>query len=271
MIIWKRNPTWCFDGDDGADGKGGGGQGNPPQTIKVGDKEYTPEQITALEQTAGVGGKLGSLAQRYGVDPDNFLQYSENSLAIVAELQSKGMLDEEGNLKIPSGTPPASPPAGTPPGANPVGGNKEFAAAMEKINQINERFERVESGVSNLYKKTISDSLKQAYPSFEDSDVEFVAREATRSKRPIDEVAAAHHKAVVSKTEAIEKGIMEKLGKKYNLNFDDLNKVAELRQDGGITPATVTGGKKLSFKGGKDTISPGQALRDYMKQKQMVQ
>ena len=182
---WRRFKTkvW-FDGDDDdPGGSGGGGNGtNTPQVIKVGDKEYTPDQITALEQTAGVGGKLKELADRYGVPPEQFLEYSNNSLGIVSELQTRGMLDDEGGLKIPQ------EPSGDAGRRQPLQGDPANKA-LEAIDALNQRFDKFEEGLSGLYKGRVMDTVRTVNPDFSDDDVALIAREANRTKRPIVDVA----------------------------------------------------------------------------------
>ena len=263
---WKRFRTKVsFEGDGNGAG-GGAGSADPPNTIKIGEKEYTAEQITALEQHAEAGAKLNELAGRYGIAPEQYLQFTDNSLGIVSDLQSKGFIDEEGNLKLPDkASPPKAQPTVTPPA-----GNDAVANALAAIEKMNERFSALEAGINNLYKGRVTDTLRAAHPGFTDEDIVFCAREASRTKRPVLEIAKERAKSKESSEGQLRESILKDIAKTYNLDFAQLNKIKELGADGGITPAKVTGGKPISMRGGKDAISPKKALLDYLEAKQQV-
>ena len=245
----------------------GGTEEEAPKAIKVGEKEYTPDQIAALEQTAGVGGKLQELADRYGVPPEQFLEYSNNSLGIVSELQSRGMLDEEGGLKIsqePSGrsSEPRTPSVPQPPPQNDP--------ASKALDAINQRFDKLEEGLSTLYKGRVMDTVRTVSPDFTDDDVALIAREANRTKRPVTDVARDIAQSRKAREDQIREEERKRIAEEYQLDFDQLNRVKELGSDGGLTPAKVVGGKRLSMRGGKDSVTPKKALFDYLGAKQQV-
>lgn len=181
----------------GNEGKGGTGQadggqgdGTPTQIeIKVGEetKVLSVEDVTKLVQSHGELNQqfapVKKVLDQYGLgeNTEEYLRNSEASLALVNQLISKGIIDEQGNIVEKKQEPepkskfqlPVTPPAEP---------SKADAAILKALKSIGERVEAIEEGQSNIYRRNISRDVKSLYPDLDDSDISQVLAIAQHDK-----------------------------------------------------------------------------------------
>jgi hypothetical protein len=267
FIFRKRKVLFCKDGDGGDGNNGGGGGGGTPTEFKVGDKVYTTEQIQALEGAAAVGQKILTKAQQYDLDPDAFLSHSEGALSIVADLSSKGIVKADGTIVLPEPIEPKD--KGTPffkqSGGEPDAATQALQSIQQTMNKFGERLETMEKGQSKLFEERVRANIKQRYPGLTDDDVSFILTESTARRKPLLEVAEHRAGMMTDREKQIRDDERKKLAEKYGLDYEQLNEQKTLDPTQGA--AVFTQGKKLSFKKGKDTVSPREATMAWLKAK----
>ena len=232
-------------------------------------KEFTPDDVTNLvKQQASATQKTQAVASvlqacdKYGVDPDTYLNQAEGAFSVVTNLINEGIIDNEGKLvkKEPDPKPKVEPPPDTP---LKVGADAATAKALEaiasKIDTIGSRIEKVEEGHSSLLQISIENQIKGKHPDFTSEDVSRVLGTAAADPtKDLWQHADTYSKAKTANESALEKKYAEKFG-------IDLEKFNALNQQDGRAASAVIEGKKISFDPRKkDAISPKQAMKEFI-------
>jgi len=262
--------------------KGNGGGGPQDQGIKVGDKVYTPEEAAgliqrsqeSLEKLKKVEPVLETIG-KYGIDPEVYLEQAEGALEVVGNLISKGIIDQSGNLvKKREGEP--GPKGDDDPlkgkGEGEGGKSGEGSLEIDKVAQvvakaigvdkIVERLKTIDETQNRMLEMDLKNRIKGKHPELSDRDLDDVLAAAYRDKRKsVWQIAEDMAKGKEEEISQYEK----KFAEKYGLNLEELdkNKLKEQEAEGGA--AALFQGKKFSFRGGKDTVSPREATLEFFR------
>ena len=251
----------------GNQGKGGGsGDGTPTQIqITIGDetKMLSAEEVVLAVSKAGeldvtneqFAGFKKVLTQ-YGINPEEYLRNSEASFALMNQLISQGVIDEEGNIvekKISDGESkkfiiPAKAAEGEP--------TKAAQVVHDTLAKIGDRMTALEDGQSNIYRRNIERDVKALHSNLDSDDVSKLlakaqsdksknfwdhAEEASKEKTASDGKAALTH--AKSTIELLVKAGIVPEGK---IDLEKLDLVALEKQDPSKDPP-VHEGKKFMF------------------------
>uniref|UniRef100_A0A6M3K8F2 Uncharacterized protein n=1 Tax=viral metagenome TaxID=1070528 RepID=A0A6M3K8F2_9ZZZZ len=240
-----------------------------------GKKEtLTPEDVVNLKkQQASATQKTQKVAsiikacERYGVEPDVFLSNAESSMALIHSLMEQGALDEEGNLiagRVPASSEPPAPFSAQNPPMNQDGTDQLIKKALAGlgIDRLASRLEQIEADQNRLVRMQFEDKLLSEIEGLERADLPQVFALAKQDKeRPITE----HAKEVLRKKTEYMAGLEKKIASKYGVDIEEFNrnKLLEQSADGGA--GALFKGKKFSFKGGKDAVTPKAAMREFFR------
>jgi len=140
---------------------------------KAGELDVTKEQFAGFKK----------VLTQYGINPEEYLRNSEASFALMNQLISQGVIDEEGNViekKIvdPKLKPtiPVKPADGEPGKASQV--------VLDALTKIGDRMTTLEDGQSSIYRRNIERDVKALHSNLDSDDVSklLAKAQADRSK-----------------------------------------------------------------------------------------
>jgi len=290
-----------FDKDAG-DGTGGGG-GQAVEKLKVGDKEYSADDVNGLITELGglkthaqTISQLDGMAKTFNLDVGEFAQQGLAALRVVNDLISNGVIDETGKIvekpQDDKGDVKGKGDGGEGGGDDDLdlddlfkldkgdgkeGGGKKVSAKLqetmqrliaplnETIDTLNKRLEKSEALTTGILEQDFTNKIIAKFPNLAPADVKnvFVSARADRTKTLMDHAEEAS-RAKVAQVAEIEKSFAER----YGLSVEQLNEnmLREQETKNGAPPAKE--GVKITFrKGVKGGVSPGELAGDYLKHK----
>lgn len=192
-------------GVGGQGGSDGSGDGNPTQIqITVGDetKMMSAEEVAQavekakqLEATNEQFAGFKKVLTQYGIKPEEYLQNSEASFALMNQLISEGVIDEQGNIveKGKGGDKAPVVPPKTPADGGGSGGDKASQVVLDALTKIGERIDKLEDSQTNIYRRNINRDVKAVHSNLSDDDISKVlaVAQADRSQSFWDHAKAA--------------------------------------------------------------------------------
>jgi len=263
-------------GQGGTPGEQDAGKGSPTGqelVVKVGEEEkvVTAEEVAKLlgaqataTQKAQQAAAVLKAAEKYGLDPETYVAQAEGSFARFAELIDEGILDTDGQL-IKKGGEKGGSPAGPTPSVPPKGTPSELKfqeTAMKALETINKRLSMVEEDQTSLIRLDIERELKRRHPDLDEDDVSrlFGQVNADRERGKQTTIWDRAKELSERKTGLVQQ-LREKHAKEFGIDLDkweQRNKQKEQSAEGGV--AAFLKGKKISFRKGKDTVTPREAI-----------
>uniref|UniRef100_A0A6M3K6D8 Uncharacterized protein n=2 Tax=viral metagenome TaxID=1070528 RepID=A0A6M3K6D8_9ZZZZ len=266
------------------------GQGGPAdgQGVKVGDKVYTADDVNnllsqaeAATKKSQVYSKFEDYVNRYGLEPDEFLDQVDGSFSVVSNLLKEGVIDEKGNI-VEKKKPDTKKPEGEPGGddlskllsgdTSGLKGEEKIAAIVAKAtagikDEFSKQVKDLADVQTSMIRSSYEDKLRTKYPHFKTDDVHRVFALAMNDKRKSfwehAEMVAEDRKGQMTE---LEKQFAEKYG--IDLEKFNENKLKEQAGKGGGS-MLIPEGKKISFRGNRDkdkTVEPVELTREFFKQ-----
>lgn len=259
------------------------GNENDKITVKVGEEEktFTATDITNLinqsseaTQKAQQTAAIVQAAERYGVSVDQLLQNAEGSFGVMSKLMDAGIIDERGEIiekragDPPKGDDPLKNLFNQPSGDPPVAGTKQLEVAMKglmepltkQIETLTETTSRLRSDNVNLMRLRLSDKIADRFDNLGDEDIVQVFHRAEQDNSK----SLMQHAEALSKAKAENAGKLEQeFAKKYGIDIDKAKEHAAFEQDPSGAAAALVTDKKVSFKKGKDTVTPVEASKNF--------
>jgi hypothetical protein len=280
-----------YDGQAGSDPKG-------TQQIEIDGKVYTPEVIKTLvgesaaaTQKSQQAQKILDAAQTYGVSADEFLQHAEGAIAVISNLQTKGLINEKGEIVLPTKETKPDTKDDDPfasiltkkPSVKPDDkGGLDSNAVVSVLQKLIDKVNTIETSVLDtkdtqtlMLRTNKEEEIKKVYPDLEEQDISKVfakTYEARKQGKKVTllEVAKLVNDEVMARTAIIEK----KFAEAHGLNYDEIKTkrttsrqtVADLLTAEGVSG--ITKGKKLSLfpKDKSKEVSPIDAISSFMRQ-----
>jgi len=219
------------------------------------------QQASATQKTQ-VAAPIIKAAERYGVSVEDYLHNSEGSLALMNELVDKGVIDEHGTIlkKDPEPSPKPDLNLQKKEGETPPEGfEKKLAIALKATTDpLMEKMSKLESDNILLMKLRLQD---QALGKFDNLDEGDVAKIFTIAEKEPE-------KTFIQCAEDYSKGKQEHYGKleeawakEHGVDLEEVKAKKLFEQDPEGGAAAIFTGKKISFKRGKDSVSPLDATR----------
>lgn len=268
-----------YEKDDGTH-QGGGDPNSAPKELRLEvdgeEKVFTPEMILDMHKNLGSATQnsqkaapLLRLAEQTGMDPEDLAGQVGNAFALLTELQDKGLLDQDGNIVQPERT------VNKPDDDDNSGGDKSFGAdkiveivratLKEELTPFQRSLQGLQQDSVAIQRHMISSRLREAYPDAQlsDQDVAQIMVTAKQGKKTVKEVADEYISRKKGYEESIRKQVLEEW-KKKGFDPDSFNENDLDDQDGETVAGRIVGNKKLSFRKGKDTLTPAEATRRFL-------
>lgn len=263
-------------GENGSDGAGKDQDQGGAQKIQVGDKTYTADDIKGLVSQAAKATQVGQVAEtvntiasRYGLDPEGYLGQAELALGAVASLMEKGIIDDQGNLVQGKrvvenkGEEDKSGDTGGEKKTGKVDPDTIAAAVLEriegKLSPVFKALDSIEKTQNHMLRQDLEAKLKSEFSNLDSEDIDRVLASAFKDKKPVKEIA----KTYSEKKAGMISELRKQHAKEFGVNLDDFD-ANRLNEQGGGGAAAAFTGKKFSFRGGKDVVSPREAARAYI-------
>ncbi len=227
------------------------------------------QQASATQKTQQVASLLKAV-EKYGATPESFLENAEGSFAVMNSLIEQGVIDPQGNVikTEPETNEPSVPPVvpGTPPATPPVV-SKQAEVTMkallkESMGGLTEEVTRLREDNVLLMRLRLSDNAKAKFSNLEDDDIAKTFAVAERDKTK----TFMEHAEGASKAKLEMYGKLEKdFAKKHGIDLEEVQRKKLIEQDPSSGISALFGEKKMSFKKGKDNVSPRTATQEYFK------
>ena len=227
-------------------------------------KNLVAQQASATQKTQQVASIL-KVAERYGVGVDDYLHNAEGSLALMNELIDKGIIDEHGTILEKKAEPSkeADPQKKTEfdfnKSAPAEGFEKKLAVALKAATDpMMDKMSKLENDNILLMKLRLQDQAMSKFDNLDEGDVAkiFTLAEKERDKSFI-ECAEDYSKGKQEHYAKLE----EKWAEDHGIDLEEVKSKKLFEQDPAGGAAALFKEKKLSFKRGKDSVSPFQATK----------
>lgn len=262
--------------DDG----GSSSEGNEPTDKIVMDvdgesKEFSAEDITnLLEQQANATQGLQETAAvrdaaaKYGVTVENFLERANESFGTVLSLIDKGVINDTGEI-VPQKE-LDKPTKLNLPGAQVLDEkalkNLDLVAkGLTSLETVTKRLDEVQTDNATLMRLRIQDRLQGKFPALSEEDVSKILVQARNDQGKTNKSLDQFAQEFVDKGLASLGDLEKEFAKKYDVDIEafNANKLNESEPDGGAS--AMLGERKVSFKTGKDTVTPRKATEEFFK------
>jgi len=237
--------------------------------------ELVSLQKTATQKAQKAAAVLDA-AQKYGLDPEDYVGHAEGAFAAMSKLMEEGIIDKDGNIvqkksenvndpdgkKDPTGL--ASPANLTEVQAQ----LKELSVMKKALDDIHQKIGSLEEDQTRILRMNLHKEIQSKHSNLSDEDVSKLFTIAMHDPK----------KSIWQHAEEMEKGkketeaqIRAKYAKEFGISLEefDANKVLEQDAKGGGA-AAILGGKKLSFNAKENdpkAVTPRKAMLEYMRRK----
>lgn len=269
------------------------------EKIKVGEKEYAPEELQAELQKAAAAeelqgklqtyGKVDEFCTKYGLDVEGLLENADGAFTLVSKLMDEKIIDQSG--KVIQKDEPRPKDQDEPPDdesekllkgllsgdSKGLKGEEKLLAIASKalgpqLEKLSKQLEEVVGVQTGMLRQGWHDKIQAKYPNLDDDDVARVFRVASENPKLslwdcAEKVNEAKSKVMgeLRKKHAAEFGI--------NLEEFDENRLREAQGGSSSGAATIFQGKKFSFRkrpGDKDVVTPLEASKEYLKKQGII-
>ena len=251
--------------------------------VKIGEKIYGPQDVEgiltqheALQESLKELSVVKDAVSKYGIDPQTFVTNAEGAFGLMSKLIDEGVIDNQGNLvgkkesvKEPTGQGDQGTSASLSQGDKDKQGPDSVALAAinalsQKLDAISKTVESVDKTQSSIIRANLEEKIRGKYPILSPDDTSKVIATALRDR---SKDMFAHAGDLAQARTAEEARLREKHAKEFGIDLKtfDENRIVDPGNDGGVS--AMLKGRKISFRKlkGEDTITPAQAIKDFMK------
>lgn len=259
-------------------------RGKETPAIEIDGKKYGAEEVKQLVGQVGtatqnnqIAARLKEIANKYGVDPTNYLAQAEGALGVISELIDKGVINEKGEIVQSSNKSSDADKKSSDPSLDDLFGQpdeisgKKASSVEEIINKalkpqiegLAAKMDQLAEIQAGMIREDYGRKIKNAFPNLDDEDISrvFAAYQNDRAVGLMD-----HAKKVSEKKEAYLNQLKKQYAEKWGV---DLEKV-ESKNENEVKDAAKGGagvlfkGKKFSMReSGEGVISPKAAAKEY--------
>lgn len=267
------------------------GETNVAGKVKVGEKEYSAEdvqnlvnqQATATQKTQEVAAVLAA-AQKYGVDPETYIAQAEGAFGVMTQLINDKIIDEKGNiLQVKAKETPGKtetdgddelaklfdlPAVGTQnlKGIDKVAAivAKALSPQLDALKKLGERVDTVDKTQGDMIRLNLQEKVMDKFPVLKPSDVSQVFGSAMNDR---SKSLWEHAEALAGMKTAELNELRKTHAKEFGVDvakFDE-NKLKEQEAAGGA--GVLFKGKKFSFNARSDDaekVDPAKAAMEYL-------
>jgi len=224
------------------------------------------QQAAATQKTQSVAA-INAAAEKFGMSPEDYVAQAEGAFGVMGNLIDAGMIDNTGNV-IEKKAPDVKLP------------DQNLNLQKTEPNVLEQRLEKLENILSSIpgefetlkqdqtymIRNDLQRQVQGKHPELNDDDVSRIF--GTAMNDPKKGSVWQHAEEYVTKKTALRVEDRKNFAEEFGINLEqhDENKLRQASPEGAA--AMVVKGKKLSFRGGKDSVSPIQATKEFMIQKQ---
>ena len=260
-------------------------------TLQVGDKAYTPEDVTKLINSQATAtqamqevAEIKAAAEKYGIDPKTFVEQAEGSFSVMSSLMDQGVIDNKGTLLRKENNPKVvvgdlekesslddlfgisgqqTQDKGKDKTMNIVlDALKKIPELVEQSKKTAEQVAALDQTQANIIRTSIQDKILLKHPGLDSEDVSRVLAQAMQDR---SKDVYEHARTLAEKKGGQLDEIRKQHAKEFGIDLKkyDENKLLESEPGGGA--AILIEGKKMSFKKGvKGSVTPKEAMMDFM-------
>ncbi len=274
------------DGKPGDPGEGNRGQASENVSFEIDGKTHqlTSEEAKTLFQEKATVTQQGQknavivqAADKYGITPEQYVEQAEGGFTRLQGLVTEGILTDEGeiNQSVLKGkevilpAPPGRTTGTVPDWASPeVQEERLNKAVVKALGPLTDRIGLMEEDQARTNRTEVETRIITKHPEL---DTEDIARLFVRTRNDRNKTIWGHAeemaKEKVGKVKAIQLAYAKEMGIDVKA-FEERNKLKD--QEPGTRSAGIVGKLKLSYKKGKDSITPRAALEEDMRQQELL-
>ncbi len=275
------------------------------QQVEIDGKVYTADVIKTMVSESAAATQKSQQAQKvidaataYGITADEFLQHAEGAIAVISNLQTKGLINEKGEIVLPNrelNDPNDLKNKGKGTNDDPFAGilnkkgakpddktNSESVVILGAIQKLIEKVGALEVSVGDtrdtqtlMLRTDREEKIKAVYPDLEEQDISKVFAKTLElrkegKKASLLEVA----KLVNDERQQYKTNIEKKFAEEHGFNYEEISKqkkgasqttVEDLLTAEGVSG--ITKGRKLSLfpRDKAKEVSPLDAVNAFLK------
>ena len=221
------------------------------------------QQASATQKTQQVSAVMKA-CDKFDMDPEVFTSQAEGAFSVIANLIDAGVVDEQGNIiKKESKQNDISFNKTTSSNkSHESSEDKIFSVINKVLEPLTKKFEVLEKDQMHLTRLRVNDSIQGKFKNLDEKDMSelFATAGADKTK------TLMQHAEVFSKKK--DDSFLEQkrtIAKELGVDYDEFtaNALREQGAEGGA--AGLFKDKKISFKQGKDSLSPKAAMAEFFK------
>ena len=222
------------------------------------------QQSSATQKTQQVSAVLKA-CNKFDMNPEVFVGQAEGAFDVIANLIDAGVVDDQGNIiqkETVQKKADVSFSNTNQGGASTSSDDKMLSVINQVLEPLTKKFEALERDQMHLTRLRVNDTINGKFDNLDERDMSEIFATAGADKT----------KTLMQHAESISKkkgdNLLEQkraLAKELGVNYDEFtaNALREQGSDGGA--AGLFKDKKISFKKGKDSLSPKAAMADFLK------
>ena len=248
----------------------GGDKGGQAAKVKVGDKEYSAEDVQGLLSQVGTATErnqqfkaVEDFCNKYGLDVEGLLDNAEGAFGVMTKLIDAGVIDERGNVVEGKGKGTGEGEGSSGKGSGDDldleailrGDTKDFKGkdrvsaivlkalepASKQIAGFGEELKETKELLMGLMRDRMHEKIQKKFPQLDDDDVSRVLRLAAENpKKGLMQVA----EGVAKGKEDLELGLRKKHAEEFGIDLEEFEKKKKDRNElgdkgpgGGAVPA----------------------------------
>lgn len=221
------------------------------------------QQASATQKTQQVSAVMKA-CDKFDMNPDTFVGQAEGAFSVIANLIDAGVVDEQGNIiKKEQKKDDISFNKNTNSNRGHESSEDKILSVISKVLEpLTKKFEVLEKDQMHLTRLRVNDSIQGKFKNLDEKDLSelFATAGADKTK------TLMQHAEVFSKKK--DDNFLEQkraIAKELGVDYDEFtaNTLREQGAEGGA--AGLFKDKKISFKGGKNSLSPKAAMAEFFK------
>ena len=261
--------------DDGSAAADKGGESNEVQELTVKLEDGSERKVNAdavlnlIKQGAEATQKTQQVAsilsacERYEIPPDKFVEQASAAFDLAYTFQQQGLVDDQGIIVK------KSPPEDSQDQDDNLFGQTKQQVPNRQANvqtgiqtaldSLAGTVKQIQDNQDYLARVHLEGEIKKANPDFSEGDIVRTLAMAKAKGVPVTKAT----EIVAKERIETEKAQRAFYAKEFNVDLEtfDKNKLNQQDAEGGAGPSFE--GKRFSFKGGKDTVDPKEAMRQH--------
>lgn len=248
-------------------------EGDGGEKIKVGDKEYSPNELAErLNERESFAQKLESMKPletmltQHNISAEQLANETRGAFEALVRMQEAGMIDADGNIvqkkaEAQQQTPAMKQDSGQQkPGLGTPSVDDIATKALERVSPevtaLKSEVNELRNSLNLLYREKISDTVKAKGINVQDEDIHLAMAEANKTGKDFWSILDQRAKRYTD----LKQQTIASFAKEHNLDLDQLNALREMQSKEGNVAAAIVEGKTISNRPGAKKAGAVSAL-----------